>query len=167
MIPTKNDMIDIRFRIWNGREMIYDVMVGKFGAFYVNPGSKGNGLDENDSASLTPFNTKYPDSTPVMRYTGFPDCNGVDIFQGDLVAGIDKIEELDEWGDPLTVEFGEFVSDEDTWGLPCVTTGFLLRYKGGEITGLHNRKNCYGFESKDMMIIGHIYEEKFKELIKE
>jgi len=73
------------FRVWNGMEMVYDVMVGKFGAFYVNPGAKGDGLDEKDSASLTPFNTKYSDTTPVMRNTGLKDKNGNKIFQGDIV----------------------------------------------------------------------------------
>lgn len=33
-----------KFRVWNGSEMIYDVTVGKFGAFYVNPGDKGDGV---------------------------------------------------------------------------------------------------------------------------
>lgn len=29
-------METVRFRVWNGREMVYDIMAGKFGIFYVN-----------------------------------------------------------------------------------------------------------------------------------
>lgn len=78
-------MRQLKFRVWNGMEMIHDVTVGKFGAFYVNPGDKGNGLDPKDSASLTPFNTKYHDDTPVMVYTGINDKNNLEIYESDRV----------------------------------------------------------------------------------
>ena len=74
-------MENMEFRVWNGTEMVYDVMVGKFGIFYVNPAN--NGMDENDSACITPANTKYPDDIPVMQYTGLRDRIGVKIYDGD------------------------------------------------------------------------------------
>lgn len=64
-------------------EMIYDVTVGRFGNFYVNPSN--NGIDERDSASLTPFNTKYPDSVPIMQFTGLTDSEGREIYEGDIL----------------------------------------------------------------------------------
>ena len=74
-----------KHRVWNGLEMVYDVMVGKFGVFYVNPGKDGKGLDERDSASLTPFNTIFSEGTPVMDFTGLHDKNGKEIYEGDIV----------------------------------------------------------------------------------
>ena len=75
-----------KFRVWNGTEMIYDVMVGRFGIFYVNPGNKGDGLDPNDSASITPFNTKYSDTIPLMRFTGVFDKDKNEIWENDIVG---------------------------------------------------------------------------------
>lgn len=97
-------MRELRFRVWNGMEMVYDVTVGKFGVFYVNPGDKGNGLDPKDSASLTPFNTKYHDGTPVMQFTGLLDKNGKEIYERDILKSCEdaksglKFHYIVEWG---------------------------------------------------------------------
>lgn len=65
-------MREIVFRIWNGANYEHNVMVGKFGAFYVNP--MNGGLDSNDSASISPFNTKFSDNVVIEQFTGLHDA---------------------------------------------------------------------------------------------
>jgi hypothetical protein len=55
-------MKTVKFRIWNGMEMVYDITSGKFGTFYVNP-EKG---------------------TPLMQYSGIDDKNSKEIYEGDI-----------------------------------------------------------------------------------
>jgi uncharacterized phage protein (TIGR01671 family) len=124
----------IKFRVWNGMEMVYDVMIGKFGVFYVNPGSKGNGLDEKDSASITPFNTRYHNDTPVMQYTGHTDTYGVEIWEGDIVQFKSWRDALQRMEDNIMV-----VKYERGFFIPLLSFGD-------------------GPASRDFKVIGNVYQ---------
>lgn len=96
---------EIKFRVWNGTQMEYKVMAGYLGAFYVQ------GMDENDAASMSPFNTKYFPETPLMQFTGLVDKNGKEIYEGDRV----RTDEAG-WVAKVVFERGMFCCKDDKGG---------------------------------------------------
>lgn len=134
-------MRELKFRVWNGMEMIHDVTVGKFGTFYVNPGDKGNGLDPKDSASLTPFNTKYHDGTPVMQFTGLKDKHGKEIYEGDIVRTY--------MGNICSINWG-FVS-EKTIKYDYEYTGFCFHH-------IDQNRNYHLDVTSSCEVIGNIFQ---------
>lgn len=67
---------EIKFRIWDGSQMNYHVLVGKLGVYYAS-------IDPKDTASV--INTKYPASIIPMQFTGSVDLNDKEIYEGDIV----------------------------------------------------------------------------------
>lgn len=118
---------------------------------------------QKDSAGLFLSNMeeleKGGNGIELMQFTGLRDKNGKEIFEGDLVAEISKVEDLEKWGKPLIVEFGEYSDGEDSWGLNYGTTGFLLRYEDNSVTGIHSKTDKhYGFNCNELMVIGNIHQ---------
>jgi uncharacterized phage protein (TIGR01671 family) len=139
-------MRQIKFRAWTGATMEYNVMVGKFGAFYVNPEAKGDGLSTRDTACLSEGNTIYSKETPIMQFTGLLDKNGKEIYEGDIVECVAE-KEHSEMSGKHSIHFAE--SEWKTVGKDCHVEYALGTNWGGWGT----------FE-----VIGNIYENS--ELLK-
>ena len=103
-------MKELLFRVWNGIEYEYDVMVGKFGVFYVNP--INDGLDVEDSASLSPFNTKFSDDIVVEQFTGVLDRVKNKLFEGDIVLAKGK-KSIGDYVTTIVFRDGAFVLKEN------------------------------------------------------
>lgn len=151
-------MREIKFR--GKRKNGTEWLVGDF----VRTCNGGPCIFSNDESLLVFHSPDWFEVDPetVGQFIGLKDIKGKDIFEGDLIAEVNKMEELDKWGTPLTVCFGEYVGNNDSWGIPDVTTGFYLKYNEGnskdQQTGIHNRETGYGFESKEIMVVGNIYD---------
>jgi hypothetical protein len=114
----------IKVRVWTGSQMEYNVMAGFLGSFYVQ------GIDEKDSASISQFNTKYPEYCPTMLFTQLTDKIGKEIWQGDIIK-----------------------TPRGDWGVIVYKAPFF------EVTVSENESCMYTREwFADVEVIGNIYE---------
>jgi len=149
-------MHEIKARVWTGEMMEYKVMVGFLGAFFVQ------GMDEHDSACMSEFNTKYPDSAPVMLFTRKKDDKGREIYAGDIVKWTCEIPGTYEYPDEGDfyvgagpVEYNEkcamFQINPGAGHTISDDEGSLMEHSHELFTG-------YGENKFTMEIIGNIYE---------
>lgn len=141
---------EIKFRAWTGTEMEYSVMVGKFGNFYVNPGNKNNGVDENDSACLSPMNTKYSDLVCVMQFTGMKIKGEIALYEDDKVKGLyDRTYEG-------IVKFGLYKTNDQAYPLHL---GFYIQWSP-ECDPHESLRKDLGYWIDKIEVIGNIHENK-------
>ena len=139
-------MRERKYRAWIGNRMEYDVVVGRFGAYYA-------ALDTRDTSSLV--TTRYSDDIPVMEFTGLLDLKGKEIYEGDVLR--------DDQGDVFDVRFGNLPLDK-SGDCVCKYQAFYAHYEKTV-----NGRTGFGHECNEirewMEIIGNIYSNP--ELLKE
>lgn len=116
-------MREIKFRVWTGLGMEYNVMAGWLGAFYVQ------GIDPKDSACMSPYNTIYSKSVHVMQFTNLLDKNGKGIYEADIIKAIGE-----ESGEEIIVEVkwqddGAAFYTHKIHGWPAVMIGEVIGNK--------------------------------------
>lgn len=124
---------EIKFRIWDGKKMRYNVAVNQSVAFYIP-----TGIGEYHTISVA--------ECEVMQYTGFKDKNGKSIYEGDILIDINNYTWI-----PVFI---------DEWGMFAILT--IREYKEYKREGVivldDMRIQNYLMTLKTLKITGNIYE---------
>ncbi|RFB35703.1 YopX family protein [Brevibacillus sp. VP] len=129
-------MREIKFRIW---DKVNEIIIQDDGHFYIT--ADGDVIGVNDDLDIS-------ESVILMQYTGLKDCNGKEIYEGDIFqAGSYPLTKEDDYVGVVEYDHDRF------WGVKRVKAGSDVRgISDGMADGL------WEFIDESIEIIGNIYE---------